>query len=553
MNSHKQKPIHPQSCPVSQRGKASAIASLLLLFAVSPALSQSRAKVSIDLSKPVNVLTDTSIGVPAFTFDADDFNPAGIPYLRAAGVTALRYPGNSGAADIYHWSTATTTPYEGTSPAYFAPGSNFPTFAQFAGQLGQAVIEVNYGTNMDGTGGGNPREAAAWVAYANGISSDSHSIGKDSAGQDWHTVGYWASLRGQAPLKTDDGLNFLRIRHPRPFGFRLWQIGGDVYNNGYYGGQHTGDPDLHGPALTSPADIAKLKGNAKLSPEAYAENLKAFAKAMKAVDPSILIGAAFTMPPAPNSHDWAPDWNKDVLKGACGSLDFVTLGWSMQPLLPPNWNTLDEASLLSDQGFNQSNEINGLVSTMLDDDKRNCPAGHVPRLAFAPASIATWPKVEHPMVKALWIADFYAQLVESGAVSIDWSEMYGDTMLSKDRRTLGPAFYGLQMLHIVAHSPGDLLMEATSNQSLLTVYAVRRRDGYVGLMLVNKDPKNTATVRVSFSHGSVGGAGRRIDYGNSQFTAKSGPKVSAFSAAGDAFDVRVPAYTITDILLPERK
>jgi hypothetical protein len=37
---------------------------------------------------------------------------------------------------------------------------------------------------------------------------------------------------------------------------------------------------------------------------------------------------------------------------------------------------------------------------MLDDYKRSCPAAHVPRLAFAPAAIATWPKVEHPVVKS---------------------------------------------------------------------------------------------------------------------------------------------------------
>ena len=31
-----------------------------------------------------------------------------------------------------------------------------------------ALITVNYGMNSLGTGGGEPKEAAAWVAYANG-------------------------------------------------------------------------------------------------------------------------------------------------------------------------------------------------------------------------------------------------------------------------------------------------------------------------------------------------------------------------------------------------
>lgn len=389
------------------------------------------------------------------------------------------------------------------------------------------------------------------VAYANGSPSNAHPIGKDSSGKEWRTVKYWASLRGAAPLKTNDGLNFLRIQHPHPFGFKLWQIGDEVYNNGYYGGDHSGDPDLHGPIPTSPKDVAKLKGNPKLSPEAYAKNLNIFAKAMKAVDPSIMIGAALTLPPTPNSNDWAPDWDKNVLKGACARLDFVTFDWTMLPLLPPDWKTLNEASLLSDQGGDQTNVINTLVSTMLQDYKRYCPAGHIPKLAFAPAAIATWPNVKHPVVKALWVADFYAQLIESGAVSIDWNEMHGPSMLSDNLKNLGAAFYGLQMLHIVAHSPGDLLLEANSNSSLLAAHAVYRRDGYVGLMLVNKDPKQTASVKIDFKGGIVGGAGRRIDYGIAQSMTNSGPAVSAFSAPGSELTIKVPPYTITDILLPK--
>ena len=142
---------------------------------------------------------------------------------------------------------------------------------------------------------------------------------------------------------------------------------------------------------------------------------------------------------------------------------------------------------------------------MLEDYKRYCPAGHLPKLAFAPAAVATWPKVKHPVMRALWIADFYALLIESGSVNIDWNEMYGDTMLSANRTKFGSAFYGLQMLHIVAHSPGDLLLETKSNSPLLAAHAVYRRDGYVGLMLVNKDPKSPANVKVTFKGGAVGG------------------------------------------------
>jgi len=525
-----------------------------LLFGLV-AFGQNRVSVSVDLHKAVNVLTDTSLGVPAVTFDTNSFNAAGLPYLHAAGITAVRYPGNHAVADLYHWETKTTTRYLGAEAGYFAPESNFANFAQFAEKLGQAVIVVNYGANFDGTGGGEPMEAAAWVAYTNGDPADTHALGKDSTGQDWNTVGYWATMRSEAPLAADDGFNFLRIGHPRPFGFRLWQIGDEVYNNGYYGGDHTGDPDLHGPAPTGPKDFAKLKGNPKLSPAAFADSLQLFAKTMKAVDPSIQIGAAFTVPPSPdpNSHDWAPDWNKEVLKNACASLDFVTFDWTMQPLLPPNWNTLDEEGLLRNQGYNQTNIIALLIDPMLQDYKKYCPANHFPRLAFAPAAIATWPKVEHPVVAALWVADFYSLLIESGSANINGSEMYGSSMLSEDRKKFGPTFYGLQMLHIVAHAPGDVFLDTSSSSLLVAAHATYRRDGYLGLMLVNKDPKLPATVKVTFKNGTIGSAGKRIDYGAPQYDAGAHEAVTAFSAPGDQFDVTVPPYTITDILLPSHQ
>jgi hypothetical protein len=516
----------------------------LWLMAGTSLFSQTRANVSVDLGKAVNVLTETSLGVPAPTFDANSFNLAGVPYLRAAGITTARFPGNHGVADLYHWSTRTTTKYKGTEPGYFAPESSFGNFAPFAEKLGQALIVVNYGANFDGTGGGEPAEAAAWVAYANGAADDTRALGKDSTGEDWHTIGYWAALRGQDPLQSDDGLNFLRIHHPRPFGFKLWQVGDEVYNNGYYGGEHTGNPDLHGPAPVGPKDFGKLKNDAKLGPLAFGENLKAFATAMKAVDSSIQIGASLTTPP--DGDKFAPDWNRNVLKTACTSLDFVNLERTLSPLLPPDWKTLNEADLLANTNANFAT----IITTLLEDYKRDCPKDHFPRLAFSPAGIATWPKVEHPVISALWVADTYAVLIESGTLNIDWTEMYGSSMLSEDRKKLGPAYYGLQMLHILAHSPGDMLLKASSNSSQVSVHATRRRDGFVGVMVVNKDPKNEATVKVTLKNGAVGAAGKRFDYGSAQFNAGANVAASAFSAGGNEFSITVAPYTVTDILLP---
>jgi hypothetical protein len=540
---------------------------LALLTAIVPALpAMAQATVTVDLSHSINILTDTAIGFPAAMFSGDDFNPAGAPYLRTAGVTTPRYPGNHGVADLYHWSTKTTTKYKGADAAYFAPDSNFANFAQVAEKLGNALIVVNYGSNTDGNGGGEPAEAAAWVAYANGDPADTHPIVKDSTGDDWHTVGYWATLRSSAPLASDDGLNFLRISHPKPFGFKLWQIGDQIFNNGYLGGKYVGNPDLHGPAPAALKDFAKLKKNPALAPTAFGDNLKLFAAAMKAVDPSIQIGVGLATPPAagkgrpqPGSlNEWnsgnndettGSEWNAAVLKSACAAIDFVSFDWETGGVLPPDYKTLDEDNLFPDTRF----QIAGMIAAMLDQYKATCPAGHVPRIALSLAQIKTWAKQDHPIVNALWIADTYTTLVESGFLNIDGPDAIGDAMISADHKKFGPAFYGLQMLHIVAHNPGDALLDAHSSSPQISVHASRRRDGIFGLVLVNTDTKSPANVKVSLKGGSVGATGKRFDYSAAQLSQSSGPVASPFTVTGEDFTITVPPLTVTDVLLPLAK
>lgn len=537
----------------------------LLAAAIAVGSAHAQVNVSIDLSKGLNVLTDASIGVPAVMSNADAFNPAGLPYLHAAGVTSERYPGNHGTADLYHWATKTATAYRGATAVYFAPESNFANFAEVAEKVGTAVIVVNYGSNLDGNGGGEPAEAAAWVAYANGDPTDSRVIGKDSKGHDWQTVGYWATMRAAAPLGIDDGFNFLRMNHAKPFGFKLWQVGDQVYDNGYLGEKFIGNPDLHGYSPTSPKDLGKLKKDAKLSPDAFGANLKLFAAAMKAVDTSIQIGVGFAMPheaqqsrPQAGGNEYAAagmgdtsgqEWNRAVLKSACGSIDFVSIDWATGNPLPPDYKTLDEANIFPDTRY----QINGMITALLGQYKDACPAGHVPRIALSSAQIQGWLKVDHPAAKALWLADTYTILLESGFLNVDLPEAFGDSMISSDHKKFGVNFYGLQMLHIIAHSPGDALVEATSSSPTLNVHATRRRDGIVGIMLVNTDPKLPAIVKISLKGGGVGTTGKRFDYGVAQSGQGTGIAASPLTANASELTVNVPALTVTDLLLPFAK
>lgn len=518
------------------------LAAAAFAFALAAvANAQVVAKVNVDLAKDINILTSTSLGTNAKLFDGNSFNLDTAQYLKIAGLSTIRFPGSN--ADLYHWSIDKAAPYKGADPAYLVQGSDFGNVAQLIDKTGTAVIVVDYGTNQAGTGGGEPAEAAAWVAYANGDPSSTQPIGKDSTGKDWQTVGYWATLRTQAALPTDDGLNFLRISRPSPIKIRMWQIGSQVYNNGYYGGDHVGEPDLHGPSPSAIKDFGKLKKNPNLSPGFYGDRIVEFAKAMKAVDPTIQIGASLVTPP--DQTVWASDWNPTVLKHACKDIDFVSLDWTIGKTMPPTWDHLDEGDALS----SVRSQLNSLLTAMLYDDKGNCPAGHTPRISFSSASVITWPKLDHPVSLALWAADTYALLVESGSPNISWPDMYSDSMLSGDRKRVGSVYSGLQMLHVVAHAPGDVLVDASSSNPSLAVHAVKRRDGITGVMLINKDASAPITVKLTLSGAPIGTKGLRFDYGADQQKAGTGLVRSEIKDVGAQFSVTVAPYSITDVLI----
>jgi len=132
----------------------------------------------------------------------------------------MRYPGGS-CGDIYDWQT-------NTAPGgYVAPGTGFDSFMGTVQAVGaQAILIANYGS-------GTPQEAADWVRYAN------------------ITRGY----------------------HDQ-----YWEIGNEIYGNGYYGSAWETDD------------------HASKSPATYASNVLQYASAMKAVDPTIKIGAVLTLP-----------------------------------------------------------------------------------------------------------------------------------------------------------------------------------------------------------------------------------------------------------------
>ncbi len=558
---------------------------LILLFVSSSLPAQERygAKVNVDAEKIRNVMAFRALSVDSMLWDGNLTTPETAQLLRAIGVTTVRYP--AGFANRYHWSTHKTTPIHGTDSTQtenFPAGTDFGHFARLLDRLdGTAIITVNYGTNIAGTGGGEPAEAAAWVAYANGDPADPKTIGKDSTGYDWKTVGFWAGIRSAEPLPNEDGFNFLRIAHPQPLKIKYWEIGNEVFANGYYAkdGKNDSEEDLHAPYGKDTKESEKLRShNAKLSPSAYGNAVVEFAKAMKAVDPTIKIGAVLVPPPLkdayiqPGAHfeRWngegaqgqdkrlvstssyltgvggnyvdtsQMDWNPGVMKACASSIDFVIVHWRFAKFLPPDWKTLDSAGTLQAPYSDLPEIMKGLVELLSKYGGTNAR-----NLQLAFTGVSAFGSDSDQNVQSLFLTDAYASLIESGSLATVGIDAHGQGFLDGSNKP-GPLAYALGMIHILAR-PNDSLVESESNSQFLAVHTARRADGSLGMMLINKDATKTATVKVAIKNVKVAAKAARFDFGKNT----NGLPVKSAVEAGENFTVDVPPYTVVDLLLPK--
>jgi hypothetical protein len=134
-------------------------------------------------------VTDQILGMNmAAWYDLVSNKTAILDGFQAAGIKAVRWPGGSWS-DLYHWQTNTNCqngPYGGGTP-----DSN-DVFANFVSDLAvpaglDVALTADYGTNPACNGGGEPSEAAAWVAAAltDGITVSHMTVGNEVYGSTW--------------------------------------------------------------------------------------------------------------------------------------------------------------------------------------------------------------------------------------------------------------------------------------------------------------------------------------------------------------------------------
>ena len=519
------------------------------------------ATVTVDLDAVGRVVSPDLLGVHTSVYDGNMLLPSTPDLLKAAGIKSMRYPGGS-YSDLYHWEshTGTWTPAAGAggNGLYIAPNTDFGHFVGLLDQVGAgAVITVNYGMNPQGTGPGVPQEAAAWVAYANGDPADTKAIGVDDTGHDWKTVGFWAGMRAGGKMPTDDGNNFLRISHPTPVGVKYWEIGNEIYGNGYYYGACGWEADKR---VAYPADMSTdckdRKNNPLLSPTTYGTAVKAYAAAMKAVDPTIKVGAVLI------GNTEYPDWNAKVLANACPSFDLAIIHWYGGTVL----TTLPSTPEM---------EIPPLFTTVrsaLGTAMFGCPA-NIPILVteWGPNSLS---QAVLPMstpdaapvgsqYAGLFAAESYANFMEQGALAVHWLEMHNSSFLAQvdwlndpatrynDTRRWG--HHGMHIAHFLAGG-NDTMVTATPSGTFgaqLKAHASLHADGSVGVMITNANRNFSAntTVNLTGTGAARGCVGARYAYTPINTDQDGDLAYEPIYASADGMSVAVAVPPLSSVVL----
>ncbi len=497
---------------------------------------------SIDAGQPLRTADARWFGLNAAMWDGNYDTPDTVSLLNELGTRIIRLPGGS-LSDQYHWVLNRTLTNTWTWQTSFG---NFIHVITNANVKAQAIVTANYGT-------GTPQEAAAWVAYCNASTSSSQSIGMDAKGTNWQTAGYWASLRAAAPLGSDDGKNFLRISRSTPLGFKYWEIGNECYG--------TWETDSN----AVPND-----------PYTYAVRATNYIGLMKAVDPTIKIGVvstpgedtsvnnmnhSATNPRTLEVHyGWTP-----VMLATLKSLG-VTPDFMVHHVYP-EYGTDNDATLLQAsanwapdaanlrQQITDYIGVNGANMEMLVTEN-NADAGNQGKQSTS-------------IVNGLYLADSLAQLMKTEFNAFVWwdlrngtdyngdfsSSLYGwrsngDLGIIGDLNTRYPTFYTFKLMqHFV--QAGDTVLTASSDYSLLSVYAVQRQNGTLTVLAINKDPSLTSTGQVAVAGYTPASAVTVYSYGIPQDTAAQtsigSPDIAQtnFFGAGTNFNYAFGPYSAT--------
>ena len=518
----------------------------------SGATAPTSGNITINASQPVRIIDPRLFGINTAIWDNQLGNPTTLTSVTAMGMKALRFPGGS-SSDGYNWSTDKVDGNAGLWPGNLAV---FNTLAQAAGA--QPFLTVNYGN-------GTPQEAAAWVAYENAMPSSNVVLGTDALGHNWNTVSYWASMRGQSPLATDDGYNFLRVSHPAPFGVHYWEIGNEVYGGWEY--------DKHGSGLAG----------APHDPYTYAVYAANFITLMKSVDPTIKIGVVSVTGEdsyGDGTHGVTnPNENGSVHTGWSAVMLRTLANLAQKPDFVIDHEYAQYPGYESDSFLLQASSgwpsISANIRKLLTDYFGAGSAGievadtEVNSVSSAPGKQTT------SLVNGLYFADTLGAVAQTPINSCLWWDLHNATETNHNNSS---GLYGWRIYgdygalaigdnsQVPANTPyptacaakllshwaaaGDETVADSSDYNLLSSYSALNADGSLSVLVINKSPNVSLTGHVSiagFTPSSTTAAtyhyGMTEDLANADLTAGT-------LVVSNAFDVTLSPYSMEVIRIP---
>jgi alpha-L-arabinofuranosidase len=437
-----------------------------------------------------------------------DVTMSGLPQQVAAVTPQIvRWPGGS-LSDTYHWQNQTDCAARGQSGSAYNPNSTFDNFMQDIVIPGnyQVAITANYGSNTSCSGGGDPHEAAAWVAYAK------------SKGYNQHT--------------------------------RWWTVGNEV-NGGW-------EFDLH-----TPAHDATTDANAMSGPNGYYA-------LMKAADPTAQVGAWlagggnwdaivlatlaydfvefhwYAQQPANESDQYLLYSTVAGLNQAISNIraELAAAGVPDTPILIGEIN-----SVAYNQGKQTVSIVNALFTGMMIGEALNnnvmmtwwFGAGGTQGCGYNnSSSLYGWQN---------WGGyDLVAANTQYG-----WNDCNGSYIVPEG--TVFPSGNAFKMAMQFA-TPGNSMLKASVNSSLPDVraYAATSGTGY-SVMLFNLNQTTTSTVTVGVTNGSAGPfQASTVTYGKAQYDNSknnvwTGPVSATLGSVSGSATVTLPPWSITVLKL----
>ncbi|MFI0720947.1 cellulose binding domain-containing protein [Streptomyces sp. NPDC021224] len=312
-----------------------------------------------------------------------------------------------------------------------------------------------------------------------------------------------ANYGSGTPQEAADWVRYANVT--KNYGAKFWEVGNELYGNGHYGSGWETD------------------NHADTSPTAYAHNVADYAAAMKAVDPSVKVGAVLTLP-----GNWpdgvmaggeTSDWNHTVIPLIAGKADFVIVHWY------PGGS--DAAGML-----NTPSQLSGELAQLHDQLAAGGAADMPVALTELNSNV-----FEDTQPNALFGADAYLTALQNGVFTVDWWDTHngpGAISTAPDGATdfndygilssgtcvgdvceppLNTPFAPYHAISMLSHlgTPGDQLIGAASGSPLVAAHAVHRKNGDLSVMLINKDPAKAQTVALSYQNFLPDGGAATVD------------------------------------------